>query len=1027
MANEKNFKKSLLVSAIAAVTYVGYAGAVHGQEAASSDQALEEVVVTGSRATIQSTIDIKRNSVTIVDGLSATEIGELPALSIGEALESVTGASSHRENGGATEISIRGMGPYLSATTFNGRAATNGSGDRSVNFSQFPSELMQKVAIRKTQDASLIEGGVAGLIELETLKPLEYGEQRIQIDAKANINPNQSNIDDPMAGDTGFRGTASYVDQFEFDNGMAFGVSLGFQSSDISQPESEMRSSSPTGSSRWACLNDPSVTNEGYYRDSSGDCEDQNGDGAYDHDGDGDFSESNMGYRTEVNPETGRAYSDGIPYAFATSSNGYRQNDTRDERDSVFVALQFQPNDKTDINFDLQQSERVQSEQRHDLNFNNMKRVTAGVTADSLVVTDSGTVLNWEGDTGIESNSETYERAEDYLGYGLNVSYAFSDNLTVSADYSFSETTRTENQILLRTQSDSRDIYGESTSGSRARVQWDMDSEIRQYTITDFDVNDHSLFSDEYRVRIDNDVDRRNTNEAFRTDFDLRLDGEFVTAVRGGLRFSELEYVDLGSARDTYEIDRDDDDPVVEAADQAALLAINEACSIASFPESDFLNSESDGSLITMVDEDGNVTGTANEWATFDTKCVADMVLSHLGEDFAYPELEEKSASVTDVTETTTAAYVMADFSSALAGTPINGNFGVRIVQTEVESVGYRTPYTITMNTDGTYSMDTIDGADLERVSAGGDYTEVLPSLNVVADVAEDVLVRGAVYRGLSRPDPSDLGYKRTFDTNGSDDILDVADLLDGVEGDGNPDMKPLTSWNFDTAIEWYPNEDTMLAFGVYHKRFQGGFETAQVVETFEVDGETLAADFFITRTDDETSTLTGFEVTGTHRFSYLPGYWSGLGVKASYNYADSNFEFEDSNYGDSVVLDQSGNVVSENIGILEPGNIPGFSENVFSGQLYYQIGDFDTSLIYKYRSEYFQPYTSNGTRLRFVGDVGVWEAKASYQLTDNVKLSLEAINLFDEPKKQYFYTRDNLGELNSYGPRVFLGLKAKF
>ena len=1008
MAIEKKFKKTLLVSAMAAVPYIGLAQA---QDAGNQQAAegLEEVTVTGTRATIQTTIDIKRNSTTIVDGMSANEIGDLPALSIGEALESVTGASSHRENGGATEISIRGMGPYLSATTFNGRAATNGSGDRSVNFSQFPSELMNKVAIYKTQDASLIEGGVAGLIALETLKPLEYGEQRIQIDTKANINPNQANLDDPMAGDFGFRGTASYVDQFEFDNGMAFGVSLGYEKSDISQPESEMRSSSPSGTSLFACLNDPSNTNEGFYRESAGDCEDQIG------------GSSNQGFNTSIDPETGKAVSDGTPFAFAPSSNGYRQNDTSDKRDAVFVALQFQPNDKTDINFDLQQSERVQAEQRHDLNFANMKRVTPGVTAESLVVTDTGTVLEWAGETAIESNSETYERAEDYLGYGLNLSYAFTDNLTVSVDYSSSETTRTENQILLRTQSDNSDIFGDSTAaGYRPLVSWDMDSEIRQYTVTDFDVTDHSLFSDEYRIRVDNDVDRRNSNEAFRTDFDLNLDGSLITAVRGGLRFSELEYVDLGSARDTYEIDRGDDES------EAALLAINEACAIG-FPESDFMSAESDGSLVTWVDENGTVTGTTNEWATFDTNCVADMVLAHLGESFSYPELEDVSASVTDVTETTTAAYVMADFASALAGTPVRGNFGVRIVQTEVESVGYRTPYTITTNGDGTLAIDEIEDAELERVSAGGDYTEYLPSFNLVADVAEDLLVRGAVYRGLSRPDPADLGYKRTFDTNGSDDIVDIADLLDGVEGDGNPNMQPLTSWNFDTAIEWYPNDDTMLAFGVYHKRFQGGFETAQVTETFQVDGQSIPADFNITRTDDDTSSLTGFEMTAAHRFSYLPGYLSGLGAKASYNYADSDFEFEDSLYGDSVVLAGDGSVVSENIGIVAPGNLPGFSENVFSGQLYYQIGDLDTSLIYKYRSEYFQPYTGNGTRLRYVGDVGVWEAKASYRVTDNVRLSLEAINLFDEPKKQYFFTRDNLGEMNSYGPRVFLGLKAKF
>ncbi|MEM1390772.1 MAG: TonB-dependent receptor, partial [Pseudomonadota bacterium] len=124
---------------------------------------------------------------------------------------------------------------------------------------------------------------------------------------------------------------------------------------------------------------------------------------------------------------------------------------------------------------------------------------------------------------------------------------------------------------------------------------------------------------------------------------------------------------------------------------------------------------------------------------------------------------------------------------------------------------------------------------------------------------------------------------------------------------------------------------------------------------------------------------------------------------------------------------DENGNFVQTNAGIVAPGNIPGFSEQTFSGQLYYQKGPFDGSLIYKYRSEYFQPYTSNGTRLRYVGDVGVWEARASYKITDNVRASVEAINLFDAPKEQYFYTNDNLGEVNYYGPRVFFGLRAKF
>ena len=124
---------------------------------------------------------------------------------------------------------------------------------------------------------------------------------------------------------------------------------------------------------------------------------------------------------------------------------------------------------------------------------------------------------------------------------------------------------------------------------------------------------------------------------------------------------------------------------------------------------------------------------------------------------------------------------------------------------------------------------------------------------------------------------------------------------------------------------------------------------------------------------------------------------------------------------------DANGDFVQTNEGIVAPGNIPGFSDQTFSGQIYYQKGPFDGSIIYKYRSEYFQPYTSNGTRLRYVGDVGVWEARASYKVNDNIRLKAEAINLFDAPKEQYFFTNDHLGEVNYYGPRVFFGVQAKF
>ena len=1007
-------------------------GSAFAQDDEIDEGEIEEVLVIGTRQIIQSAIEIKRTETTIADGLSAADIGDLPALSIGEALETVTGIASHRENGGATEISIRGLGPFLSHTTFNGRDVTNGSGDRSVNFSQFPSELMNKLVVYKTQDASLVEGGVAGLISLETLKPLDYNKQRFQASIKGNFNPDQQDIANAREGDIGHRATLSYVDQFDLESGGRMGLSLGFQSSKISQPEAEVRSTSPSGSSRFACINEPNVLWEGFYSSSTDDCEDQVSDAPYDPNGNGDFQEDNQGYQTAINPATGRAYSDGLAWAFTGSQRGYRQNDTSDERLAFFGAFQFQPNDRVDINLDVQASERTRGEFRQDLIFANSKRATVGVTGPSLVVSPTGAISNWLGETALESTGTNWNQKEEYLGGGLSVSIDVNDRLTLSADASFSETERNENEITVRTQSDAQDIFNVNTPGGyRPLVGWNLDTGIPQYTITDFNVTDHTLFSDEYRVRIDTDVGRTNTVTAFRGDFELRdFAWESLTSIEGGFRISELEYLDLGgnagSFARTTSPNLDDSSDV----ERAAIEAINTACRQTQFPESGFLSNVASGNLITVIDSaTGQATdGTGSSWATFDPVCMTNEILAYHGLEFAYPDLERENANSTDVTETTLAGYVMANFETSLANRTVSGNFGVRVVNTEVESVGYRTEYEILTDSSGFLSIQAVPGADLQRVAVKDDYTEVLPSLNVVVDLNDEWLLRGGVFRGLSRADPSDLGYSRSFSSfSDESDITDVNDLITNVSGFGNPFTQPLPSWNYDLALEWYPNADTILAAGVYYKRFSAGFEQARTTENFLVDGQPVNADFTVTQVSGDKSELYGFEFTGAYRFSNLPGIWSGLGTKISYNYADSDFQFEDSLYGRVVILNDDGSVFSQTSRIVAPGNIPGFSEHVFSGQVYFEIGGFDLQLIHKYRSEYFQPYLSNGTRLRYIGDVGVWEARASYQLNKSVRFTLEGINLFDEEKRQYFFVRDDLGEVNSYGPRIFFGVRAKW
>jgi iron complex outermembrane receptor protein len=347
------------------------------------------------------------------------------------------------------------------------------------------------------------------------------------------------------------------------------------------------------------------------------------------------------------------------------------------------------------------------------------------------------------------------------------------------------------------------------------------------------------------------------------------------------------------------------------------------------------------------------------------------------------------------------------------------------VVNTDVDSKGLRTIFTTVSNPDGTISV-VEDPNSFTTVTGGDDYTEWLPSFNMVMNLSDDLLLRGGIFRGMSRPDPADMGYGRRFNVD-DDDATSIADLVGSAVATGNPDLEPLMSWNFDIALEWYPNPDTILGAGLYYKSFQGGFENIQRVETFEVDGEPVPANVTTTQTDSDTSTLWGVELSLAHSFSYLEGALSGLGVKAGLNIAESDFEFEDSTFGAAVLVDEDGNVLSQRVGLIPPADLFGFSDLVFSGQVYYGIGDWDFQLIYKYRSEYFQQFISTPGIVRYIGENSVVEARVGWSVTDSVTVTFEALNIFDEPKTQYIPVQSSISEVNSYGPRLFLGVKAKF
>ena len=349
-----------------------------------------EIIVTGIRQTIETSIATKRESNAIVDVLTSTEIGDLPALSIGEAIQTITGATSHQEKGGATEISLRGLGGFLSATTFNGREASNGSGDRAVNFNQFPSELVSGIKIYKSQQADIIEGGVAGTIELETLRPLDYKKRSIQVEVKANYNPYQDKI--RGQGAWGWRGTASYVDQFQLGGLGDVGIAIGVQRNQVNNPEETFAA----GSTYYAC--NPLIN-------STGNC-------------------------SEITRQQGNA---GSAFYLAPSSLTFRQITEQDKRDAVIGSLQWKPNSEIDINFDVQYSNRNYSEDRHDLTLAETRYALRNVQYDDNHVLKYAT-----GVSSIEAIGNYLTRSEEYLGGGASLKWKATDRLTISTDLSYS-------------------------------------------------------------------------------------------------------------------------------------------------------------------------------------------------------------------------------------------------------------------------------------------------------------------------------------------------------------------------------------------------------------------------------------------------------------------------------------------------------------------------------------------------------------------------------------------------------------
>lgn len=221
------------VAAGCLVTLALMAGAAHAQQAqteadrqaaekAAADKTLETVTVTGIRRGIEAAISVKKNSDLIVEAVSAEDIGKLPDVSIAESIARLPGLSAQRVAGRAQVISVRGLSPDFATSLLNGRELVSTGDNRSVEFDQYPSELLSSVVVYKTPDAGLVGQGLSGTIDMQTVRPLNFSNRVVTLNARGQRNSLGSAAN---ASANGNRLSASYIDQFA---DRTVGVSLGY-------------------------------------------------------------------------------------------------------------------------------------------------------------------------------------------------------------------------------------------------------------------------------------------------------------------------------------------------------------------------------------------------------------------------------------------------------------------------------------------------------------------------------------------------------------------------------------------------------------------------------------------------------------------------------------------------------------------------------------------------------------------------------------------------------------------------------
>lgn len=730
------FGLNTTVAAAVAAAIAGTSGTAQAQD--QSSDVSEEIIVSGIRHSIETSIAAKREATTIVEAVSAEDIGKLPDASIADSIARLPGLAAQRIEGRPAAISIRGLGEDYSGALLNGRQVVSSSEGRSAEFDQFPSELVSQVLVYKTQDASVVGQGLSGTIDIRPLMPLSVGERQISLGLRVEENGN-GGLSSTGKGEYGGRYSAAYVDQFADGT---VGLSIGFARLD--SPGQAKRFGS------WAFgdyVGQWGAGASGVPCDDSGNCA-------------------------------------VFPQGFEASVTSSQQ-----VRDGAMAVLQFQPNDRFSSVVDLYYSKFAQDRTGHhwtgDIGLWNGGDTQPPPATFSNVVTserDGNTIIESATIDGVHSMvyNKNWDRTDKIKSFGWRNELAFNDQWKASLDVGYSRADRDETYIQ-----------------SVARGA--------EYTSYDFTTNDSIIawstpqdLSDPDVVRLTNDP---NWAEMRTPTFKDEIKSAQL-ALNHQMEWGWFKGLDVGVAYNQRDKDVSSEAFRLDVTDTTA--DPETGLPMAMIPAAALR----DPVLI-------NVGGIRTSVVSWDVQDIMGLYTITAKD----PWLAQTNRF--QVHEKVSTGFVRFNIGSTEGR--VRGNVGVQYIRSEQNSDGFA------WNDGG--SGGPSEGAVIP-VSGGDEYSDVLPSLNLVFELQDDLLMRFGVGKTMARP--------RMDDLRAGADQPRLTPISPGstigtwsAGGGGKPDLQPWRAKSVDLSLEKYFQKRSYVALAGFWKKLDSFIYERSTVRDF--------------------------------------------------------------------------------------------------------------------------------------------------------------------------------------------------